>query len=92
MSGLILPRKSIEPIAERGVGSNAQSLQQFVNQSLWAPEQLEKAGVPKDYHTFQEKWRSRPSRAIPSQRNAALDCPKSTCVPSLSTSCKDCLS
>lgn len=144
LSGLILPgeRKSIEPMAERVVGSNAQSLQQFVSQSPWneqsvqqklvklvskrfriqqavialddtsfpkkgtasvgvapqycgalgkvancqsvvtleavaagrihfpiaaqlylpktwteAPERLEKAGVPKDCHTFAEKWR-----------------------------------
>lgn len=37
LSGLILPgeRKSIEPIADRVVESNAQSLQQFVNQSPW---------------------------------------------------------
>lgn len=37
-SGLLLPgeRKSIEPMAERGVGSDAQSPQQFVNQSPWA--------------------------------------------------------
>lgn len=41
LSRLILPgeRKSIEPMAERVVGSNAQSLQQFVNQSPW-DEQL----------------------------------------------------
>lgn len=44
LSGLILPgeRKLIEPIAERVVGSNAQSLQQFVNQSLWDEQLLQK--------------------------------------------------
>ncbi len=44
LSGLILPgeRKSIEPMAERVVGSNAQSLQQFVNQSPWDEQLLQK--------------------------------------------------
>ena len=42
LSGLILPgeRKSIEPIADRVVGSDAQSLQQFVNQSPWDEQSL----------------------------------------------------
>lgn len=44
LSGLILPgeRKSIEPIADRVVGSDAQSLQQFVNQSPWDEQLLQK--------------------------------------------------
>lgn len=44
LSGLILPgeRKSIEPIAERVVGSNVQSLQQFVNQSPWDEQPVQK--------------------------------------------------
>ena len=44
LSGLILPgeRKSIEPLAERVVGSDAQSLQQFVNQSPWDEQPLQR--------------------------------------------------
>lgn len=43
LTGLLLDgeRKSIEPIAERVTGANAQALQQFVNQSPWAHEALQ---------------------------------------------------
>ncbi len=45
LSGLLLngERKSIQPIAERVAGGNEQALQQFVNQSPWAFEELQKA-------------------------------------------------
>ena len=41
--GLLLDgeRKSIEPLARRVPGGNAQALQQFVNQSLWAHEPVQ---------------------------------------------------
>src|SRR5436305_519873 len=43
LTGLLLDgeRKSIEPMADRVAGANAQALQQFVNQSPWAHEALQ---------------------------------------------------
>jgi len=57
LSGLILPgeRKSIEPIASRVVGSDAQSLQQFVNQSPWDEGSLQKKLVKKVSQRFRLK-------------------------------------
>jgi len=42
--GLLLDgeRKSIEPMAHRVPGGNEQALQQFVNQSPWAPEPVQR--------------------------------------------------
>ena len=44
LMGLLLDgeRKSIEPIAQRVPGGNEQALQQFVNQSSWAYEPVQK--------------------------------------------------
>ena len=43
LTGLLLDgeRKSIEPMAQRVPGGNEQALQQFVNQSPWAPEPVQ---------------------------------------------------
>lgn len=40
LTGLLLDgeRKSVEPLAGRVAGGDAQAMQQFVNQSLWARE------------------------------------------------------
>lgn len=44
LAGLLLPgeRKSIEPLAQRVAGSDVQSLQQFVNQSPWDYEGVQR--------------------------------------------------
>ena len=43
LQGLLMDggRKSIEPLAERIAGADAQSLRQFVGQSPWAVEQIQ---------------------------------------------------
>ena len=43
LQGLLMDggRKSIEPLAERIVGADVQSLRQFVGQSPWAVEQIQ---------------------------------------------------
>src|SRR5262245_2141492 len=41
LTGLLLERKSIEPMAQRVPGGNEQALQQFVNQSPWAHEPVQ---------------------------------------------------
>ena len=46
LTGLLLDgeRKSIEPMADRVAGANAQALQQFVNQSPWLTRTCDTAG------------------------------------------------
>jgi hypothetical protein len=52
LSGLILPgeRKSIEPMAQRVVGGDVQSLQQFVSQSPWNYLKVQKK--PDNCHSY----------------------------------------